>query len=155
MEKVITWDMDKTIADLYNYPNWLEFLQNEQTDPYDFCKPLINCHEFYNTLNALRNRGWRMEIVSWSSKGGSKAYNKKVKQAKVNWLKANGIYDCFDSIHVVKYGTKKHRVAKNVSILIDDDVKVRADWLAHGGMVLDPTKNDIITALLSWMDEDE
>lgn len=155
MEKVITWDMDGTLANLYGCEGWLEALQEERVFPYVYCNPMVNCHDFFNAINALRNRGWRMEIVSWTSKGGTKEYNKKVRKAKIEWLKSKGIYDCFDNIHIVKYGTKKHYVAKTIGILIDDDVKVRTEWLAHGGMVLDPTKNDIITALLNWIDEDE
>ena len=42
MKKAIFWDMDGTIADLYNVPNWLDKLRAEDTSPYREAKPLFS-----------------------------------------------------------------------------------------------------------------
>jgi phosphoglycolate phosphatase-like HAD superfamily hydrolase len=47
--KTIVFDMDGTIANFYGVANWLEYLQNEDTTPYEVAAPLYDM-EYLNAL---------------------------------------------------------------------------------------------------------
>lgn len=124
----IYFDLDGTLANLYNYPDWLDRLLESSVTPYLECLPIGNPEELKPLLNRLKRRGVRLGVISWGAKGGTTEYTRAVKRAKIEWL--NRYYpDCFEEIHVVKYGTPKKSVAKNKhSILIDDNQQCRQQW---------------------------
>ena len=141
--KAIYFDMDGTIADLYGYEGWLEMLQAENTEPYEKCGVLVDAEELREVLNQFMMLGVKIGVISWSAMNGSKDYNKRTRKAKKNWC--NEFFaDIFTEFHVVKYGTSKHKVAKEKdSILVDDNKDVRDAW--HGDTI-DATE-DIISIL--------
>lgn len=126
--EAIYFDMDGTIASLYDYENWLPLLKASDVSPYLYCSPRVECINFIDIINKIKAKGIKVGIISWTAKGGSKEYNKKVRKAKMQWIK-NHFGNIFDEYHIVKYGTSKHSVAtiKN-SILVDDDINVRNKW---------------------------
>lgn len=129
MDRMLVFDMDGTIADLYGVENWLEDLQNENIRPYEIASPLYDMMELAEILHRLQKKGWKIAITTWLSKGGSKAYNKEVAKAKKEWLKKYNFP--YDEIHCVKYGTTKAnctRTKATFQILIDDNKKVRDGW---------------------------
>lgn len=129
MRKMIVFDMDGTIADLYGVKGWLDDLQAEKTRPYDEAEPMYNMEELVDLLNRLREIGWMIAVTTWLAKDATKEYNKAVTKAKKNWLaKYNFPYD---EIHCVKYGRTKAdctRHKADFQILIDDNKKVRDGW---------------------------
>lgn len=129
MKKMIVFDMDGTIADLYGVENWLTDLQNENTRPYEQARPLYDMREMKKILEQLKNNGWEIVVTTWLAKDGSKEYNKKTAYTKKEWLAK---YDFpYDEIHCVKYGTTKANCTRNKAdfqILIDDNKKVRDGW---------------------------
>lgn len=129
MTKMIVFDMDGTIANLYGVENWLPMIEEENTLPYEIAEPLYNMIELVNILNMLRKNNWKIAITTWTAKDGSKEYNKAVAQAKKEWLaKYNFPYD---EIHCVKYGTTKANCTRKKAefqILIDDNKNVRDGW---------------------------
>ena len=129
MRKMIVFDMDGTIADLYGVKGWLDDLQAEKTRPYDEAEPMYNMEELVDLLNRLREIGWMIAVTTWLAKNATKEYNKAVTKAKKNWLaKYNFPYD---EIHCVKYGRTKAdctRHKADFQILIDDNKKVRDGW---------------------------
>ena len=130
----IYFDMDGTIADLYAKSTWLEELIAEKVEPYAEAKPMIAEADLLN----LVAKGYELGIVSWTAKNGSKAYNKAVKIAKIEWLKANFPNVHFVEIHVVKYGTRKSSVVKEKNaILFDDEEPNRKEWK---GKAYEPNK---------------
>lgn len=127
MQKAIYFDMDGTVADLYNVSNWLEKLRNSDVSPYVEAAPLVDMNELDNILQKFVAIGFVIGVISWSAMDGSKEYNKKTRKAKKAWIKAN--MPSVSEFHVVKYGTSKHTVAKvRGSILVDDNAKVRKAW---------------------------
>lgn len=132
----IYFDMDGTIADLYNYPNWLEKLLEANTTPYLNCSPIGDTEALKRLLKRLKRCGVHLGIISWGAKSGSTEYTRAIKSAKIDWL--NRYYPgCFSEIHVVKYGTPKKSVAKNkYGILIDDNQSCRQQW---GAKTVDAT----------------
>lgn len=148
MEKAIYFDMDGTIADLYHVSDWLQKLDAQNSSPYLDAAPMIDMYDLYNVLCALKQAGFKIGVISWNSKHGSKEYWRAVREAKKNWLIDNGIYELFDEFHVVKYGTSKHCVGKiQNSLLFDDDKNVREKWSKAGRCAIDPVRYNIIDVL--------
>jgi len=141
----IYFDMDGTIADLYNVENWLPKLRAENSSPYVEAEAMVDTGELQLYLSILQNRGCKLGIISWLSKGSSKSYDKMVRQAKKNWLKENLPEITFDETHFVKYGTRKDYIAKDKNgILFDDSEEVRNNWR---GIAVNPNTEDIIEFL--------
>ena len=110
------FDMDGTIADFYSVEGWLDDLISEKVRPYAEAKPLVNPENLKKIIEKLKAEGYNFGIISWTSKNGSKDFNKKVRKTKIEWL--NKYFpDCFSEIHIIKYGTPKYKVAKNHGIL--------------------------------------
>lgn len=123
----IYFDMDGTIADLYNVNNWLPMLIAEDSTPYRIAQPLGNLNNLITLCNQLKEQGYSIGVISWTAKHGSPQYNKRVRAAKVRWL--NKYFNVVDEIHVVKYGTPKHNVTKaNKAILFDDELNNCNAW---------------------------
>ena len=121
------FDMDGTIADFYSVEGWLDDLISEKVRPYAEAKPLINPENLKKIIEKLKAEVYTFGIISWTSKNGSKDFNKKVRKTKIEWL--NKYFpDCFSEIHIIKYGTPKYKVAKNHGILFDDEIGNREKW---------------------------
>lgn len=126
MTKIINLDCDGTFINLYGVKGWLEDIINENTRPYEEAKPLVNLSWFARTIHELQRKGWEINIISWTAKGGSKEYNNKVKIAKLNWLKKHIPSVIFNNIYIIEYGTPKHSLAEG--ILFDDEEYNRNVW---------------------------
>lgn len=129
MKKMLVFDMDGTIANLYGVENWLTDLRNEKTAPYENAEPLYNMTELKEVLEALKSKGWKIAVTTWLAKDGSKEYNKRTAEAKKAWLARYNFP--YDEIHCVKYGTTKANCTRKkggFQILIDDNKKVRDGW---------------------------
>ena len=121
--------MDGTIANLYGYPNWLQKIRKNMTEPYEKCSPMQEYNKIIELLNKLKQiKEIEIIVISWTAIGADKNFKKAIKKAKINWLKENNFP--FDKVHIVQYGTKKNTVRKDLknAILFDDDEKVRATW---------------------------
>ena len=119
--------MDGTIADFYSVEGWLNDLISEKVRPYAEAKPLVNPENLKKIIEKLKAEGYNFGIISWTSKNGSKDFNKKVRKTKIEWL--NKYFpECFSEIHIIKYGTPKYKVAKNHGILFDDEIGNREKW---------------------------
>lgn len=129
MMKMLVFDMDGTIADLYGVENWLTDLRAENARPYEVAEPMYNMVELNRILQILKRRGWTICVTTWLAKEATKEYNKAVTKAKKAWLEK---YDFpYDEIHCVKYGTTKANCTRKkggFQILIDDNKKVRDGW---------------------------
>ena len=135
--RAIYFDMDGTIADLFGFENWLDLLHNSNVLPYAECAPLVNPNAFCKLIAQLKAKGYTIGVISWGAMGGSNEYTKAVKKAKTAWLH-KWFGDIFSEIHVVKYGTPKHKVATiKDSIIVDDSACVRAAW--KNGATIDAT----------------
>ena len=71
MTKQINFDMDGTIANLYQVENWLEMLLNNDPTPYRIAKPMVNMSILARYLNRLIANGWEINIISWLSKNNA------------------------------------------------------------------------------------
>ena len=148
-KKILVFDMDGTIADLYGFNNWLEKLREYNPQPYLEANPIYDMDILNGLLVSLKEYGWSVVVTSWLSKESTKEFSKATREAKMDWLDR---YDFpYDEVHLVKYGTTKAdctRKYKGMQILIDDNEKVRAGWSL--GLSFDANNNvvDFLTELL-------
>lgn len=129
MNKILVFDMDGTIVDLYGVKGWLEMLRVENEIPYVKAKPIYDMDILASIIGLLKINGWRIVVTSWLSKGSTKEYDEKVRKAKIEWLKKYN-FPC-DEIHIVKYGTTKANCTRKkggYQILVDDNAQVRKGW---------------------------
>ena len=132
MYKAIYFDMDGTIAGLYQVENWLDYLIAEKTKPYREAKPLVDMRKLARLLNELQAQGWKIGIISWLSKSGSDEYGERVAQVKEKWLAKHLGSVRFDEIKIAKYGTPKQFLADHpFGILFDDEQPNRNAWVGE------------------------
>lgn len=162
IKKLLVFDMDGTIADLYGVENWLDYLRAENALPYEIAEPLYNMEEMREVLSTLKNKGYLIAVTTWLAKESSEQYKKAVAEVKKAWLEKYGFpYDFF---HAVQYGTckryptsprkeyKKGRFYPIEQILFDDSIEVRKDWEKwHSGKAVDANKN-ILEILKKMLD---
>lgn len=130
MTKAIYFDMDGTIANLYGVNNWLDMIINNDATPYKVAEPMVRMNVLARVLNNLIRKGWTIGIVSWLAKNSNSEYDKKVTEAKLNWLKTHLKSVQFEEIHIVPYGTPKHEIVNNPNgILFDDEEPNRTNWI--------------------------
>ena len=130
----IYFDMDGTIANLYNVENWLSKLQNEDASPYTDATPLVRLSTLARLLNKLQRNGHKIGIVSWLAKNSTNEYDEKVINAKLDWLSVHLKSVKFDEIKIGKYGTPKSTMVDDKNgILFDDEEPNRLEWkgIAH------------------------
>ena len=70
--KVLVFDMDGTIADLYGVQGWLEDLRNENPRPYEMAKPMYDMEMLGCILEILKVQGWKVVVTSWLAKGDTR-----------------------------------------------------------------------------------
>lgn len=146
MEKAIYFDMDGTIADLYGVEGWLDCLEKSNYSPFVIARPMFDEIAFAKLLNELKRKGYHIGIVSWTSKHGTKQFNKRVADCKRFWLKEH-IFTVFDEIKIVPYGTPKSSVVKYPDgILFDDEENNRGEW--HGTPFPPSEIEKVLTELL-------
>ena len=166
MDKMLVFDMDGTIADLYNVDNWLEMLGASNPTPYIIAKPIYDTYSLNNLLDLLKAQGWKIAVVSWVAKECDDVFKEAIRTAKIDWLNRYDFHydeihivkydkskiDSSPEIHLVKYGTTKMTCVRKFEgrkVLVDDNEKVRQGW---NGETIDATKN-ILTQLVDLMVE--
>lgn len=129
MTKVLVFDMDGTIANLYGVENWLTDIRTYNPRPYEVATPMYDMDLLNLLLEALKVQGWTIAVTSWLSMDSTVEYDKEVRKAKREWLERYNFP--FDEIHLVKYGTTKANCTRHLGgyqILVDDNEKVRKGW---------------------------
>lgn len=138
--KVLVFDMDGTIADLYGVNGWLEDLRNENARPYLMAKPMYDTDILNIILGMLKAQGWKVVVTTWLAKDSTEYYKDLVRKAKLQWLAENNFP--FDEIHLVQYGTTKANCTRKLGgyqILVDDNEQVRNGW--HLGDTINANEN--------------
>lgn len=150
MKKIICFDMDGTIADLYGVSKWLEKLRAYDASPYREASPMWDMEILREVLEVLIHEGFEIRIISWLSKESNKQYDHDCREAKREWLKKYRFPA--DKIHLISYGRNKATCIKDFNkengdfaILFDDNEEIRKKWKL--GRTYDPTKGDLLDTL--------
>ena len=147
--KMVCFDMDGTIADLYGVNGWLDMLRAENPAPYIAATPMWDMSELRETLLAIMENGIEIRIITWLSMDSSESYKATTRTAKLDWLNKQNFP--FDHFHGIRYGTtkadsvRKYLGEDETAILFDDNAKVRKGWTL--GETFDPTSTNIIEVL--------
>lgn len=129
MMKAIYFDMDGTIVDLYGVENWLENILQRNIRPYKEAKTLVRMASLARLLNKLQRQGYIIGVVSWLAKNSTEEYNRRIEEAKMNWLHKHLPSVQWNEVHIVDYGIPKEEVVKyNTGILFDDEEQNRNNW---------------------------
>ena len=80
--KMICFDMDGTVADLYGVDNWLYMLRNEIPTPYEVAKPMWDMVRLAELLHMAQAMGIEIRIITWLSMDSSELYKAQVREAK-------------------------------------------------------------------------
>lgn len=143
MTKAIYFDMDGTIANLYGVDGWLDMLIAKDETPYAIAEPMVRLSSLARILNRLQKNGFTIGVVSWLAKNSTSEYDKRVANAKKEWLAKHLKSVQFDEIHIVEYGTPKQNIVNYPNgILFDDEKGNRDNWIGTAYDV-----NDIIGTL--------
>ena len=142
-EKTLWFDMDGTIADLYGVNGWLSYLKNEDVLPYKKASLLYEKKELIELLQEVKNHGYDIGIISWTSKNGSLDYSNRVRKAKIEWLNENGLLNLFDKILIENYGVNKSAACQKYGygVLVDDEKNNLNSWT--NGLTIDANENII------------
>lgn len=125
----INLDMDNVVVDLFEKEDWLIKLRAEDVSPYVEAKPCVNLSQLARLLNQVQRMGYKIAIISWTSKDSSLEYHKAVQKAKEEWLAKHLKSVNFDFIHIVEYGVPKESFCNSPDdILIDDTPENRLSW---------------------------
>lgn len=126
MTKEICFDMDGCIASTYEVEGWLDDLVAQNPRPYKVAKPMVNMNALSRNLNRLQKQGYKIKIISWSSKARDAEFDEAVREAKIWWLNKHMPSFTFDEINVLPYGTPKEEYGRG--ILFDDEPQNREKW---------------------------
>ena len=123
-------DMDGTIADLYNRPNWLEDLINGQTKPFEEAEPMTTEATLYKHFPKDK---YNIKILSMTPKNATKEYCKRVEKAKNEWLDKH--FPTLKNRIYLPYGDNKNLKNSKNAILVDDSEPIRK---SYRGKALNP-----------------
>lgn len=138
----IYFDMDGTIASLFTIANFSERLNNGDTSVFLECKPMFNANAMEEVITALKDKGYKIGIISYVRKENNPRQGRADKKA---WLAEHFPYA--DEVHIVRETVSKWKVAKDKdnSYLIDDCKKNRKEW--ENGLTINAYKADIVKEL--------
>lgn len=140
-QKTLWFDMDGCLASLYTVENWLEKLNIYDSSPYIDAKPMLNMSKLAYYLNRAQEKGWKLGIISWSSKVSTAEYDLAVARAKKQWLNIHLTSVSWDYIFIKEYGYDKSIVAcSDYDILFDDEEKNLQGWRDCGLRCYTPDK---------------
>ena len=129
MKRMIWFDMDGTLNQFYDVPNWLPKLRSYDPSPYAEASVMHNMSRLARYLNRLQKMGYGIGIISWLAKDSTPDYDWDVTVKKYGWLFLHLESVEFNAIHITKYGVPKESFKVNENdILFDDNNGIRDDW---------------------------
>jgi hypothetical protein len=109
--KVLNFDMDGTIADLYKMESWLELLEKEKLD-FSLAKPIFN-DSFINKVIELKKKGFYIQIITWLPHSTSIEYQSSVSRQKLEWIRK--YFPIVDAYYILPYGKIKQVCVINMT----------------------------------------
>lgn len=127
--KSIYFDMDGTLDNLYAVEDWALRLDSGDFSPYELAPPLLDLNKLSSILNKLKEKGYKLGIITWGSKISSEEAIEKVKSVKKKWLSKNLKDVEFDEFVILDYSCNKASSVKYpFGILFDDNWSIRKFW---------------------------
>lgn len=140
----IYFDMDGTIAGLFDVPSWKQSIDAGSTAPYEVAKPLYNRADMDAVIADLTAKGYKIGIITYVAFNSTKAYANTIRKVKKAWLKANFPYAT--EVHMIDHKTPKWSVAKDHNSILVDDCRANRDaW--KWGKTVNAYKADLVAEL--------
>lgn len=139
MAKTVWFDMDGTLYDLYNIPDWLERLLSEDAPVFYDGRPMYDPYRINKAIKALVAHGWDVGVVTWAPKDVEEdsPFFTEVAYQKLCWIRQY-YPELAHNFHCIPYGDSKRnyiyetRVRTSLiggtQVLVDDNRIVRDDW---------------------------
>lgn len=134
MATKIFFDMDGTIANLYQKKGWFEAILNEEKGLFSSLEPMFTAEEISRITAYLaemeKDNRVELEVITWTPMNASDNYCQIVAEEKREWLE-NYFPGFFSQIHILPYGVpKQYAFTKRCQnmILVDDNAEVLAMW---------------------------
>lgn len=143
LDKFIFFDLDGTLCNIFEDPNWLSRIEKEDVSLFVEAKPMVKIKEFTSLIKLLQEKGYKVGIISYLPWYASSKYSSEVKKAKEDYIKSKFSKIKFDKVHIVPYPTPKDIFAGVGDCLIDDDINNRKQWSKGKAY----TQNDIVNKL--------
>ena len=145
MNKTIYFDMDGTVADLYNSIGWLDKVENQETGAFVNLAPMVDMEELGNVCKNLQAQGWTIGVITWLPMRASELYETECSEEKHLWISKHMPY--VQEMYCQSYGTPKQYAPKHnsdIMVLVDDNKEVRQMWENNRNrLTIDATKNII------------
>lgn len=148
----IFFDLDGTVYDLYNVPEWLSKLRAEKEEVYTEGKALIDLMKLQAICEKLIAHGMEINVISWASKESTQEFFERTSKTKIKWVRTYMPY--INKIDIIPYGIPKERYASRARkmVLVDDNKEVRAQWDTKVQRTSIDANEDIIKALAKLLD---
>ena len=140
MLPTLCFDLDGTVADLYNVRGWLEALQIEDAMPYYNAAERYDLDYLNDLLELYKAYGGHIVVLTWLAKGElSEGFKRASSAAKMLWLREN--LPAIKDVRTLEYGTPKWTCVQSVknAILFDDELPNRIQWQRQGGKAYTPS----------------
>ena len=115
--KIIYFDMDGTLADLYSVDNVFKKLDTFNASPYVEDKPI---NKYIDMLKEYKNNGYKIIILSCLSKITNNDYDRQIVNAKGIWLDKYVGREYIDERIFIPYTKDKSTYVYRKGTLIDD-----------------------------------
>lgn len=125
--KVVYFDMDGTLVDLYGVTNVFKRLDDLDASVYSEAKPI---NKYIDMLKEFKSMGYKVIILSCLGMVSSKEFDKETIINKGKWLDTYVGKEYIDErIYIPNTKNKfKYTSMYGKGILVDDDVRVLNNW---------------------------
>jgi histidinol phosphatase-like enzyme len=125
MNKIVYFDMDGTLADLYGVTNVFKRLDALDANVYSEAKPIDT---YINMLKEFKNMGYKVIILSCLGMISDKQFDKDTVRNKGLWLDKYVGKQYIDERIYIPNTKHKEQYINEYGILVDDDDKVLMNW---------------------------
>lgn len=125
MSKLVYFDMDGTISDLYGVSNIFNRLDSLDASVYYEAKPI---NKYIDMLKEFHNMGYKVIILSCLGMISEKQFDIDTINNKNRWLDEYVGDKYIDERIYLPYTKHKEQYITEYGILVDDDDKVLMNW---------------------------
>ncbi len=145
---MLYFDMDGTIADLYDHENWLEKIRDGESI-FNELKKMPKTDKIIKYLNKIKQYSddVKVNIITWLPMDATIPQMIQYTDEKIQWTEKNFVP--VSAFIALPYGSPKHKAIikeeKAYHLLFDDNAEVRNEWQGKNKIAFD--ENNIVEVL--------
>lgn len=125
MKKIVYFDMDGTIADLYGVENVFKRLDALDASVYLEAEPI---QEYIQMIRDFHHMGYEVNILSCLGMISEEVFDKNTKENKDKWLDKYVGCEYINKRIYIPNTKHKEEYIDAIGILVDDDERVLVNW---------------------------